>query len=323
VARYTIERGHRKDRRKRHLALTLLNIGVLIGVGGFLWQHRLNTNHGADRALAYSNQKKLTALLPWPNYGQSAYGVSGSEIVAVSSDQNKPVPIASLAKVITALAVLQAKPLAPGTQGPMITLSQRDVEIFSSYVVKNGTVVPVEAGEQISELQALQAMLMPSANNMADSLAIWAFGSMQAYTTYANGMIKDLGLRHTTVADASGFSPSTTSTAQDMVQLGILYMKNIVLQTIARQEDAEVPVAGKIPNYNKFINKDGLVGIKVGDTDEAGRCFMLANVKRHGNSTITSVAVVLGAPHISIAASDASTIIAAGDKAYAKLSTSQ
>ena len=321
MARYTIKHGHQKSKRKRHLALTLLNIGILVGVGGFLWQHRLNINHGNDRALAFSNQKKLTALLPWPDYGQSAYGVAGSEIVAVSSDQSKPVPIASLAKVITALAVLKTKPLAPGAQGPTITLSQSDVEIFSSYVSKNGTVVPVEAGEKITELQALQAMLMPSANNMADSLAIWAFGSMQAYTNYANTMLKDLGLRQTTIADASGFSPSTTSTAQDMAQMGVFYMKDVVLQTIARQEDAEIPVAGKIPNYNKLINKDGLIGIKVGDTDEAGRCFMLANIRTEGRATIMSVVVVLGAPHIGVAASDARTIITAGDKAYAKLAT--
>ena len=249
----------------------------------------------ADRALAYSTQteQKTPVLLPWPAYGQAAYGVADKQIIAVSSDQNKAVPIASLAKVITALAVLKAKPLAPGSQGPAITLTQADVDIFSSYVSKNGTVIPVEAGENISELQALQAMLMPSANNIADSLVIWAFGSVQAYSTYANNMLKELGIHHTTITDASGFSPSTVSTAQDMVAVGALYMKNPILQAIARQDEADVPLAGKIPNYNTLINKDGLMGIKVGDTDEAGRCFMLANIRTSGGTASTSVTVVL------------------------------
>jgi D-alanyl-D-alanine carboxypeptidase (penicillin-binding protein 5/6) len=44
----------------------------------------------------------------------------------------------------------------------------------------------VQLGEELSEYQALQALLLPSANNIAETLARWAFGSIDAYNAYAN-----------------------------------------------------------------------------------------------------------------------------------------
>ena len=103
---------------------------------------------------------------------------------------------------------------SPGQQGPTITLSASDVALYNAYVAQQGSVVPVAAGEQISQYQMLQAIMLPSANNMADSLAIWAFGSLDAYATYANNYVARLGLSATHIgSDASGFAPNTISSA--------------------------------------------------------------------------------------------------------------
>jgi D-alanyl-D-alanine carboxypeptidase (penicillin-binding protein 5/6) len=99
-------------------------------------------------------------------------------------------------------------------------------------------VVKVAAGEQISEYQALQAMLLPSANNMADSLARWAFGSPADYVTYANGIIKKMGLSHTVVGNTNGFDDTTTSTADDLVMIGLQAMRNPVIADIVSQSTA-------------------------------------------------------------------------------------
>ncbi len=259
---------------------------------------------------------RLTAPMPWPSYGHAAYGVTGEGVVAASDRATQTVPIASLAKIITAQTVLKEKPLKPGEQGPLITLDEEDVALFGEYIRKDGVVVPVEVGEQISQYQAMQAMLMTSANNMADILARWAFGSVENYTTHANKMIRDMGLKHTTVADASGFSPSTVSTAGEMTQLGITYMQNPVLREIATHTEAQIPVAGTIHNYNASVNEGGIVGIKIGNTDEAGRCFMAADVRQVNGKEQISVAVVLGADNLLTAMNDTRTVLLAGNTGY-------
>lgn len=299
--------------------MTLITLLAVVGIGGFVRQTSPESPSApVERVEALveitAPTVKITKPLPWPEYGQAAYAIANTGAIASSDDGAKPIPIASLAKVITALAVLKKEPLALGEQGPMITLTEQDVALYNNYLSKNGAVALVEAGEQISQYQAIQGMLLPSANNIADSLVVWAFGSVEEYNVYANKMMDDLGLLNVTVADASGFSPSTVGTAEDMAQLGILYMQNPVLRQIAMQTEANIPVAGLIPNYNSVINQDGLFGIKVGYTDEAGRCFMLANVTPNGSSkNDISVTVVLGADHLNTAMQDAKTIIAAGD----------
>src|SRR5437868_228454 len=159
---------------------------------------------------------KQTVSLPWPAAGQSAIGTSGYGVLE-SHNAGSPVPIGSVAKVITALAVLKQKPMPAGGPGPTITLSSSDVDLFNSYYLKNGSVTEVSNGEQISEYEALQAMMLPSSNNMADTLAIWTFGSIDSYLTYANQLVKNLGMNSTKVGDTNGFSDTTTSTATDLV----------------------------------------------------------------------------------------------------------
>jgi serine-type D-Ala-D-Ala carboxypeptidase (penicillin-binding protein 5/6) len=287
---------------------------LIVGFGGYQIYRQPDTPNTSSKPLAAVTPNiKLKEPIDWPSYGQSAYGVVDHGVLAVSNDNSKPVPMASLAKIITALAILQKKPLQPGEQGPMITLTDKDIANFEDYVSKSGTVVAIEDGEQISQYQAMQAMLMISANNMADTLAIWAFGSMDEYTKYANNMLKEYGVTDTTVADASGFSPSTMSTAHDLVALGILYIKQPLLKEIAKTSEADIPVQGKITSYNDDHNEGGIYGIKIGNTDEAGRCLIIADDRGQRG---VSVVVILGSDTISIAAKDAKKVFESGNKSY-------
>ncbi len=323
---YTIEHGYRKNRRWPLVCFAIL----LLPAVTYLAISSSSNNQPPPQEVAAQllsqpasvlpavQQLKITSPLPWPSYGQAAYGVADDGVLAQSKDEVEAVPIASLAKVITALAVLRQKPLAPGEQGPIITLTEEDIASYREYVAKSGTVVQVEVGEQITQYQVLQAMLMPSANNMSDTLARWAFGSVDDYNAYANDMLKELGFSKTIIADASGYSTDTKSTADEMVKIGLLYMQNPVLQEIAGQPKATIPFAGVIYNNNAAINQDGIVGLKIGYTEAAGSTFLAADV-RGGDKDRMSVVAVLGANNLGAAMKDAKTLLRSGNNGHDEL----
>jgi D-alanyl-D-alanine carboxypeptidase (penicillin-binding protein 5/6) len=221
---------------------------------------------------------KIIAL-QWPDIGtgQAAIGAQGYGLVATNGQQTQQ-PTASTAKLVTALLVLKKYPLQiDQTTTPVITLGVSDVDLYQAYLAEDGSVAKVAAGEQISEYQALQAMLLPSANNIADGLAIWAYGSLEQYSVIANKYVASLGLKDTTIgADASGFLPSTTSTASDLTILGLDALQNPVIAQIVAQKQTVIPVVGTIYNVNRLLDQNDVVGIKTGNSDQAGGVYIFA-----------------------------------------------
>lgn len=266
-----------------------------------------------DAAAPTGNQ---STSLAWPAFGQAAVGIVGRGILAVNGVQT-PVPTASTAKLITALAVLRVKPITPGSQGPLITLTQSDVDSYNTYAAEDGSVARVTVGEQISEYQALQGMLLPSANNLADSLAVWAFGSLQAYADYANHMLAGLELLQTHVgSDASGFSPTTTSTAADLVRLGELAEAEPVLADIVSQRTADMPVAGTVTNVNRLLGTADINGIKTGNSNQAGGVFVFsASYLVAGRQNVTIVGAVMRAADLNQAIDSALPLLTSSQKA--------
>jgi D-alanyl-D-alanine carboxypeptidase (penicillin-binding protein 5/6) len=250
--------------------------------------------------------------VPWPTSSpneQSAYGAAGYGLLATSTITETPLPTASIAKVVTALAILNKKPLAVGASGPGITLSAADVAIYNQYVAEDGSVVPVTAGETITEQEGLQAMMLPSANNIADSMAIWAFGSLDAYYAFANGYVKTLGMTGTTITSASGFPPSTVATAADLVRLGEASLKNPTLSAIVDEPTADTPDFGTLSNVNALVGQNGINGIKTGNTDQAGGCFLATANVVIGGKTITVISAVMAAANLPQALRDALPLI--------------
>jgi D-alanyl-D-alanine carboxypeptidase (penicillin-binding protein 5/6) len=259
--------------------------------------------------------KLQTVALPWPGGGQSALGADGYGILATHGTSSA-VPVGSTAKIITALAVLKQKPIAGGSQGPTVTLDAGDAALFNNYYTQGGSVTKVSAGEQITELQALQSMLLPSSNNMADSLAKWAFGSVNSYITYANKMAKNLGLKHTTVGDTNGFSDRTTSTAEDMVRLGLAAMKDPAISEVVGQTSTSVPVAGDIKNINTLLGQDGIYGVKTGFTEKAGGCYLFAARHAVSGQKISYVGAILSQPTLGDALNGAEPILNSADSDF-------
>ena len=251
--------------------------------------------------ISYSKLKITTPVsqYPWPNYGESAVGLANGQVTAWSGAQ-VPRPTASVAKLIAALAVVKKYPLKLNQPGPNITITNQDYTIYSNYIAGQGSVVPVYAGEVLTEYQMLSAMLVPSGDNIADSLVIWAYGSLSNYQKYANStLLPELGLNYTHVgSDASGYSPTTTTTAKDMIKLGSYILNNSVLSQIVSQKTVNVPNVGIMYNYDNILGTDGIIGIKTGNSNQAGGVFLgAANTLVNGRN-VQVLTAVMDAPSL-------------------------
>ena len=299
--------------RRKSLHLKFISVIValvLAGYSGLAWAEGGTPTVSPTQTLASLNYSSTTAPLAWPGYGQAAVGAEGYGLLAINNAQTS-VAAASTAKIMTAYAVLKTKPLTLGERAaPLLTMTQADVDIYNDFVAKDGSVAAVQNGEQISEYQALQALMLPSANNMADSLAIWAFGSTTNYLAYANDLANQIGMTGTHFDDASGFSPQTVSTAQDMVRLALAAMKDPVFAEIVGQSSATIPVAGTVHNVNGLLGRDNIIGIKTGNTDEAGGCFVAAATHVVDDKTITVVTAIMAAPNLTRSMLDSLPLLA-------------
>lgn len=205
--------------------------------------------------------------------GVYAIAVDG-DVVYTSSEEQRPT--ASTAKMILGLSVMQTKPFALGEEGETIKISEEYYNLYKWYAEHNGSNTAVEVGEEISEYDALASVFLPSSNNMADTLAQWAFGSLNTYGNYAAEMLHQWDIRNTTMGiDASGFDESTKSTVADLARIGYLVLDQPVLAEIVGLKEHEVPVAGTISNTNALLGKSGVVGVKTGYIgDTSGYCLV-------------------------------------------------
>jgi D-alanyl-D-alanine carboxypeptidase (penicillin-binding protein 5/6) len=239
--------------------------------------------------------KERLAEVSWPAYGVSAADISGFGVVA-GPGATRPVPIASVAKVMTAYVVLHDHPLPSDGSGPDITVQPSEAAAYPSQARDGDSLVPVAAGETITERQALEALLLPSADNMAWILARWDAGGQAAFVARMNATARRLGMTGTSYTDPSGLDPSTTSTAADQVRLGVAAMRVPPLAAIVAKSTAVVPVAGVVRNYNALLGQDGIVGLKTGSTQAAGGCILLAAWHKAGGRKTLIVAATLGQP---------------------------
>jgi D-alanyl-D-alanine carboxypeptidase (penicillin-binding protein 5/6) len=231
----------------------------------------------------------------WPAYGQAAFVETGRTEIHAGPNQH-PAAIASLAKVMTAYLVLHDHPLRSGEDGPTITLTDADVADTDRRRRREESVVSIAAGEQLTELQALQALLLPSANNIAAVLARWDSGSVGRFVAGMNSAARSLGMTHTRYTDPSGYDDATASTAADQVRIVDRAMSLPVFASIVATPSATLPVAGTVHNTNALLGHDGFVGVKTGSTAAAGGCFAFRAIRWiHGRRT-TITGVVLGQP---------------------------
>jgi D-alanyl-D-alanine carboxypeptidase (penicillin-binding protein 5/6) len=233
---------------------------------------------GSDRSGAAAEPVPGTV---WPAAGQAAFVEGGQAQIHAGPNQHA-VAIASVAKVMTAYLVLRDQPLWPGEDGPAITITGSDVADTDRRRGQEESVVPVVAGERLTERQALEALLLPSANNIAAVLARWDAGSEYRFVARMNATARSLGMKHTRYTDPSGYDDATVSTAADQVRIVERAMRLPAFASIVATPAAALPVAGIVLNTNTLLGNDGFVGVKTGSDAAAGGCFAFRAVRLVG-----------------------------------------
>jgi D-alanyl-D-alanine carboxypeptidase (penicillin-binding protein 5/6) len=233
--------------------------------------------------------------LPWPAGGQARLDVQGVGTLGGSGTGNA-VPIGSVAKVMTAYLVLKDHPLGVGESGPSITITAADVADYHARIPSGQSLVPVVAGEQLTQREALQALLLPSANNIAEVLAAWDAGSSSAFVDKMNATASSLKMSTTHYTDPSGFAPSTVSNAADQTLLGAQALELPAFAEIVALKKASLPVAGTVQNFNSLLGSNGVSGIKTGSTDEAGGNLVFSAHLSVAGQTLIVIGAVLNQP---------------------------
>jgi serine-type D-Ala-D-Ala carboxypeptidase (penicillin-binding protein 5/6) len=234
--------------------------------------------------------------------------VLGNGRPAVSPNE-QPVPIASVAKVMTAYLVLEDYPLSSAQDGFTITVTEAQAQAEARDAADGGSVVAVRPGEQLTERQLLEALLIPSGNNIAQMLAAVVAGSETGFVAEMNAKARALGMNHTTYTDPSGFDASTVSTAADQLRIFRRAIRSPVFRDVVSTASVTLPVAGTLTNFNPLI-ADGYAG-KTGSDAEAGGCLAFFTHVALGTRLQTAVGVVLGQGR----GRDTSAILAAAGEA--------
>ena len=236
--------------------------------------------------------------LSWPTAGQSAVEVDGLGSLGQNGAETA-VPIASVTKVMTAHLILKDHPLAVGQQGPVITVDQQAVSDYTNGLAGGESVMKVSAGEQLTEYQALQMLLIPSANNVARLLGRWDAGTDAAFVAKMQAEAAALGMSQTTYTDPSGLEDTTKSTAADQLKLAKVVMETPVFREIVSTQSFSPPENPLTYNTNKLLGANGVIGVKTGSDSAALGCLMWAAQVNIGGTTQTVLGVTLGQPALS------------------------
>ena len=214
---------------------------------------------------------------------------------------------------MTAYLTLERSPLSGTRDGFTITVTAAQAQTAAHNAAQGQSVMAVRAGERLTERQLLEALLIPSGNNIAGMLAARVAGSQTRFVDEMNAEARALGMDHTTYTDPSGFDPSTVSTAADQLRVFRQAMRFPPFRRIVSMAGVTLPVAGTLTNYNALI-AEGYAG-KTGSESAAGGCLAFFTPVTVGGRRLTAAGVVLGQGQ----GSDTSELLAAAGEAAEQL----
>lgn len=159
------------------------------------------------------------------------------------------------------------------------------------------TQIGLRAGERMRVRDLLRAVLLPSANDAAATLAVCVSGSQAAFVARMNARTRRIGLAHTHFSTPIGLDgPGNYSTAADLVRLAIAVREEPFLRETMDMRSAVLRSGDHrrtVVNRNTLVQRVPWVnGVKTGHTNAAGY-VLIASGTQHGT---TFVASVLGDP---------------------------
>jgi serine-type D-Ala-D-Ala carboxypeptidase (penicillin-binding protein 5/6) len=214
---------------------------------------------------------------------------AGTGVVVWGRDFSLARPMGSITKVMTALLVIRA-----GDLGREIKVSKGAIR----YVHKRGaSSAGLIAGDVLTARQLLAAMLLPSGCDAAYLLATSYGPGRNAFIAKMNAAARAMGLTSTRFSHYDGMpyptEYSTYSSPADLIRLGEQAMRLPLFRRIVAQRGYYVAAA---PGHHAYLwqttnallgSYAGMLGIKTGNTDAAGNCFLFE--ARRGGRTLVGV----------------------------------
>ena len=195
-------------------------------------------------------------------------------------EPERVLPIASLTKIMTALAVVEE------------SRPDDKVRITRAALKYQGSGVGVlPKGKQVRLEALLNGLLLVSGNDAAIALADHVSGNERQFVRLMNEKARLWGLRCTRFASSHGLEKGNRSCAADLAVMTRLAMRSPRITSVTRRKEASFrfPIKGGklyLYGHNPLIRAGyrGAIGLKTGYTDDAGRCFV--GVARRGGRTI-------------------------------------
>lgn len=301
-----IDPAVRRRRRRRGLIITAVCIVLLLAVtGGYVgWALTAPVNPPAvttrapqlpvGEAVAVATHTAAASAISIA--GADAYLGEGASGTWSATGTGEPLPIASITKLITALVILDAAPLASADDpGPTITFGKSDHDLYDQYYVRGATIAPMPTGASMSLHDALAVMLIPSASNYAEALSSRVFGSQNAFLDATRDWLASHGLTGTTVTEPTGISPRNTSTPADLLAIAKLAAAHPAIAQIVATPSISIPGAGPLYNTNSLLGTAGITGLKTGNLGEGAHNLLYTATLDVGSADPLAITgVVLG-----------------------------
>lgn len=267
--------ARRRRRRRAGIITAIVLTLILVASGGYVgWALTAPVSAPVVVAQKPTVSAPEPAGIPLPEEGAAAVSVSGGEKylgkkasgIWLTSGTDEPRPIASISKLITALVILDAKPLKDADDpGPTITFGKAAHDLYDLYYVRGATIAAMPTGTSMSQHDALATMLIPSASNYAEAVSTWAFGSQWAFLEATRRWLTEHKLTGTTIVEPTGISPLNTSTPRDLIKIAKLAAADPTIAQIAATPSANVPGPGAMSNTNNLLGVEGITGLKTGN----------------------------------------------------------
>lgn len=206
---------------------------------------------------------------------------------------NKRVFPASTTKIMTGILAIEM-----GDFHEIVTATAEALAPITIYDSQIGILI----GEKLSMEQLVNALLIPSANDAANVIAVHLAGSIDAFVELMNIKARELGMNNTHFENTCGMQDENHyTTASDLAILAQYAMKNETFRKIVRSSTYKIPPTNKC-NYERNLDSTNLflssvyhqnplcTGIKTGHTSKAGYC-LVSSAEYEGMSLL---AVVMG-----------------------------
>lgn len=207
-----------------------------------------------------------------------------SKQVLYQKDMDRKLSMASTTKIMTALIAIESAL-------PMETILQ----VNDPKVITEGTSLGLSLKDEITLSQALYALMLLSANDVANLIAISISGDFSTFAEAMNQKAKQIGMENTNFITPSGLDDDEHfTTAYDMALLTAYAMSNPLFKEIVSSSSHMIEYlhngencSFSIDNHNKLLKEEGYIGVKTGFTKKSGRC--LVSAKSQNNCTLICV----------------------------------